>query len=131
MQALAETKAKPSILTQEVLRSANPGEAIASTLVDVTNTNTAPLEGFLIMLHSASSKRAAEICREQIEAHHQEAMNAVLEGALVPQRAALTFALIAGFQLMRQTIGLTALVEGEPDDLVRILGPLFQQLVEG
>jgi Tetracyclin repressor-like, C-terminal domain len=54
-----------------------------------------------------------------------------LEGDLAPQRAALVLSLIAGFQVMRQMIGLSALAEAEPETLVRILGPLFQQLIEG
>jgi len=32
---------------------------------------------------------------------------------------------------MRQMIGLSALAEAEPNALVKLLGPVFQQLVEG
>jgi hypothetical protein len=39
--------------------------------------------------------------------------------------------LIAGFQVMRQMIGLSALARAEPKTLVKILGPMFQQLIEG
>jgi AcrR family transcriptional regulator len=130
-EAVAETMATPTVLTQEILQSPTPGEDIAAALVNVTKTGATPLEGFLIMLHSASSKRAAEISREQIEDHHQKSMTAALEGDLAPQRAALILSLIAGFQVMRQMIGLPALAEAEPDTLVKILGPLFQQLIEG
>jgi AcrR family transcriptional regulator len=130
-EAVAETMATPTVLTQKILRSPTPGADIAAALVNVTTAGATPLEGFLIMLHSASSQRAAEISREQIEDHHQKVMTAALDGDLAPQRAALVLALIAGFQVMRQMIGLSALAEAEPETLVKILGPLFQQLIEG
>jgi hypothetical protein len=52
-----------------------------------------------------------------------------LSGNLAPQRTAVMLALIAGFQLMRQMIGLTALAKAEPKALVKVLGPLFEQLL--
>jgi hypothetical protein len=58
-------------------------------------------------------------------------MAAALSGDSAPQRAAVVLSLVAGFQVMRQMIGLTALAEAEPEALVKILGPLFQQLIEG
>ena len=73
-EVLAATSAAPTILTQENLRSSNLPETIAATLVDITQAADTPLEGFLIMLHSASSKRAAEIGREQIEKGHQKTL---------------------------------------------------------
>lgn len=130
-EVAAETMATPTILTQEILTSPTPGEDIAAALIELTKTGATPLDGFLIMLHSASSKRAARIGRRQIESHHQKVMTAALSGALAPQRAALVLSLIAGFQVMRQMIGLSALAETEPKALVKILGPMFQQLVEG
>ena len=129
-EVLAATSATPTILTQANLESSNLGETIAATLVDITRAADTPLEGFLIMLHSASSKRAAEIGREQIENGHQKVLAAALTGELAPQRAALVLSLVAGFQVMRQMIGLSALAEAEPAALVKILAPLFQQLVE-
>ena len=45
--------------------------------------------------------------------------------------AALVLSLIAGFQVMRQMIGLSALAEADPKTLLRILQPVLQQLVEG
>ena len=121
----------PTILTPQNLASPRLGEVIAATLVDITRTGDTPLEGFLIMLHSASSKRAAEIGREQIEHGHQQTMAAALGGELAPQRAALVLALVAGFQVMRQMIGLSALAEADPAALTKLLAPLFQQLIDG
>jgi AcrR family transcriptional regulator len=130
-EVVAETVATPSILTQEIITSLTPGADIAAALIHQTKTGAIPLDGFLIMLNSASSTRAAEILCEQIERHHQKVMTASLNGALAPQRAALVLSVIAGFQFMRQMIGLSALAEAEPKVLVRVLGPVFQQLVEG
>ena len=130
-EVMAETMATPSILTREILTSPTPGPDLAAALVERTKAGALPLDGFLITLHSASSKRAAKIGRKQIENHHQKVMTAALTGALAPQRAALVLSLIAGFQVMRQMLGLSALAEAEPQALVKILGPLFQQLVGG
>jgi AcrR family transcriptional regulator len=130
-EAIAATISSPTILTAENLRSPNLGETIAATLIDITKAEDTPLEGFLIMLHSASSRRAAEIGRNQIEKGHQKTMTGALRGKLAPQRAALVLALVAGVQVMRQMIGLSALADAKPDDLVKLLGPLFQQLVDG
>ena len=130
-EVLAATSAAPTILTQENLRSSNLPETIAATLVDITQAADTPLEGFLIMLHSASSKRAAEIGREQIEKGHQKTLTSALAGDLAPQRAALVLSLVAGFQVMRQMIGLSALAEAERSDLIKVLAPLFKQLIEG
>ncbi len=59
------------------------------------------------------------------------AMTAALGGELAPQRAALILSLVAGVQVMRQMIGLSALSEADPNALVKILGPLFQALIDG
>lgn len=130
-EVLAATAASPTILTKENLQSPALGETIASVLMDITKAGDTPLEGFLIMLHSASSKRAAEIGRAQIESGHQKTMTAALGGELAPQRAALILSLVAGVQVMRQMIGLSALAEADPKALVKILGPLFQSLIDG
>jgi AcrR family transcriptional regulator len=130
-EVAAQTMTTPNILTREILTSPTPGADLAAALVNQTDTGVAPLDGFLIMLHSASSQRAAQIGREQIEAHHHKVTTAALRGDLAPQRAAVLLSLIAGIQVMRQMIGLPALAEANPADLIKILAPLFQQLVDG
>jgi len=130
-EVVARTMAVPVILTPDILESGNPGEAIAEALVDLTRTDASPLDGFLIMHRSGSSRRAAEIGREQIETQHHKTMTAALAGTLAPQRAAVVLAIVAGIQIMRQMIGLTALSKAKRKDLVQILAPLFQQLVDG
>src|SRR5262245_62265778 len=108
----------PVILTEEFVNSGMPGDAFASALVELTEPGTTPLDGFLIMVHSASSKRAAEIGREQIEHHHQQTLASALRGDLAAERAALALSLLAGFSLMRQMIGLSPLTEADPKALV-------------
>jgi AcrR family transcriptional regulator len=130
-EVVAQTMASPSILAQDIITSPNPGAEIAAALIKQTKTGAIPLDGFLIMLHSASSEQAAKIGREQLEKHHQKVMTAALSGKLAPQRAAVVLSLIAGFQVMRQMIGLSALAKADPKRLVRILAPLFQQLIKG
>jgi AcrR family transcriptional regulator len=129
-EVAAETMATPSILTREILNSPNPGKDIAAALIEQTKTGATPLDGFLITLHSASSKRAAKIGRMQIEKHHQKMVTAALRGDLAPQRAALVLSLIAGFQVMRQMFGLSALADTDPKELLKILAPVFQQLIK-
>jgi AcrR family transcriptional regulator len=79
-EVLAATAASPTILTAENLQSPTLGHTIASVLMDITKAGDTPLEGFLIMLHSASSKRASEIGRAQIERGHQKTMTAAARG---------------------------------------------------
>jgi AcrR family transcriptional regulator len=130
-EVAAETMAAPIILTPEVLDSRAAGENIARALVAITSSGATPLDGFLIMLRSASSERAAEIGRAQIELHHQRTMASALRGANSAERAALVLSLVAGVQVMRQMIGLSPLANADPKVLMKLLGPLFQQLVDG
>jgi AcrR family transcriptional regulator len=130
-EVVAGIMATPTILTKENLDSSSPGADMAAALVDITATGATPLEGFLIMMRSASSERAAQIAREQIEKHYHRVLTAALRGDFAPQRAALVLALVAGVQLMRQMIGLAALDKASPKTLSRLLGPILQQLIDG
>jgi hypothetical protein len=80
---------------------------------------------------SRTSDVAAEIGREQIEKSHHKKIAAALGGEMAAQRAAVLLSLIAGFQIMRQMIGLRSLSRAEPDALVKILAPLLQMLIDG
>ncbi|HZF37375.1 MAG TPA: TetR/AcrR family transcriptional regulator [Blastocatellia bacterium] len=130
-EAIAETMAKTSVLTPIILDAHASGEEIAAALINITKKDATPLEGFQIMLRSASNERASEIGREQIENHHQRLIAAALSGDLAPQRAGVVLSLVAGFQIMRQMIGLSPLTEADPKALVKILGPVFEQLIKG
>ena len=130
-EVLARSMAEPVILSRDNLKSQSMAENFAAALVSITKTGATPLEGFQIMLRSASSDRAAEIGREQIEQHHQKTMASALSGDLAPQRAALILSLVAGFQVMRQMIGLSALADAEPAQLTKVLAPVIQLLIDG
>ena len=129
-EVVAATMADPVILTDDFVR-APTGEAIARRLVGLSGADQTPLDGFLVMFHSASSRRAAEISREQIEAIHQRAMASALGGALAAERAAVILAIVAGVQVMRQMIALPTLANADPEALVAILAPVFQALIDG
>lgn len=88
-----------------------------------------PPDGFMVMILSAASRHAAAIVREQIEQGHHKMLADALPGELAPQRAALILALVAGVQIMRQGIGLSALAEAE--DLAELMAPLLQRLADG
>jgi AcrR family transcriptional regulator len=128
-EAVADTMTAPATLTHEVTNSSTLGQDLAAALVDQTNAGASPLDGFLIMLRSASNRRAAEIYREQVENHHQKVMTAALGGDMAAAWAAVVLSLMAGFQSMRQMIGLSALVEVEPAALKTILASVFQELI--
>lgn len=129
-EAIADSMSRPTILTAKNLQSAELGKTIAAALVDITRKDATPLEGFQIMLRSASSARAAEIGKAQIEKHYHKTLTSALPGDLAPQRAAVVLAMVAGLQVMRQMIGLSALARAKPEHLVKILAPLFEQLVK-
>ncbi|CDG83392.1 TetR/AcrR family transcriptional regulator [Janthinobacterium agaricidamnosum] len=129
-EAVAETMKNPTILVPDILGSPTPGEAVARALVNITRLKDAPLDGFLILLQSASSPRAAEIGRGQVENGHQKLMSSALSGDDASLRAAVLLSMVAGFQFMRQMIGLSALTEADPEALVKILAPLFQQIFD-
>jgi AcrR family transcriptional regulator len=128
---IADIMAKPIILTEDTLDSPQMGREMAEKLVDLTAPERSPLDGFRVMYYSAVSGRAAEIGRAQIEAHHHKQLTAALHGDHAAQRAALLLALVAGVQVMRQMIGLSALADCPPALLVKILTPAFQQLIDG
>ena len=128
-EVIATTMARPTILTKENLQSPNLSRTIATILVNITSAEDTPLEGFLITFRSASSQRAAEIGRAQIEAGHHKTMTAALSGELAPQRAALVLALVSGVQVMRQMIGLSALAKADPRSLIDLLEAMLRPLI--
>jgi AcrR family transcriptional regulator len=130
-EVVAGIMTTPIILTQRNLASPDLARALAAGVVYQTPAGATPLDGFLIMLRSASSGRAADIGRTEIERHYHRSLTAALHGERAPERAALALALVAGVQVMRQMVKLSALAEAPPDALVAILTPLFQQLVGG
>jgi AcrR family transcriptional regulator len=129
-EAITAANSSPTIATRAVMTAPNAGETIARALVGITKRGETPLEGFSILLNSASSPRAAEIGRVAIEAGHQKTITGVLDGEHAAERAALIQCIVAGVQMLRQSVGLRALAEADPDVLVELLTPLFDKLVQ-
>lgn len=129
-EAVVAAMAEPLILSRENLAAADFSRAIATGLVSMTNPGAPVLEGFEIMFRSAGSDHAAEIGRQQIEAHHLKTMAAAMTGPRREERAALALSLVAGVQIMRQMVGLSPLVAADPAALTELLTPVVRALVE-
>lgn len=129
-EVCADTMREPVILSAENLASPDFARAFAETLVKVTAPGETPLDGFLILLHSASSPRAAEIGREWIGRGHQATLEQAIGEPLARERAAVALALVAGLQVMRQMMEIEALAKADPADLTRILEPVLRSLFE-
>jgi AcrR family transcriptional regulator len=119
----------PVILTRENLSSPDFAKRIAALLVDITGANDTPLDGFLITLRSAGSKEAAKIGRKQVTQGQLKMLASALRGPHAEERAAVILSIVAGFQAMRQMMGLPALTDAKPEVLREILTPLFADLV--
>lgn len=129
-EVLAGVMSTPTILSAQILSSRSRGLDMAQALVGLTAPGAVPLDGFQIMLRSAASARAAEIGRGEIEKRYQKILASALKGRHAAERAAVVFALVAGFQAMRQMIGLGALAKAKPAVLAKILAPLFEALID-
>jgi len=126
-EVIADSMRDPVILRPENLSSPTIARGLAAALVGLTGTEQVPLDGFLILFRSVSSPTAARIARQQIGAIHQATAESVVTGENAPQRAALFLSIVAGFQMMRQMIGLPALVEADPTVLVDLLTQVFAE----
>jgi AcrR family transcriptional regulator len=129
-EVAADTMRDPVILSADNLRAPDFADALARSLVEVTAPGQTPLDGFLILLHSASSPRAAEIGREWIRRGHQSTLEAMLEGPDAVERAGVFLALVAGLQVMRQMMEIPSLAGADPDTLRRLLLPIVRALVD-
>ena len=128
-EVVARAVTTPMILNQDNIASGTPAEALATALVKMTSANEKPQDGFLLFLHSASIPHAAEITREQIEAHQYKWLASVMRGPHSAERAGLVLAIVAGVQIMRQMIGVSPLAKADPKALVKVLAPILQQLI--
>ncbi len=79
-EVVADTMASPTILTKEFIDAGLPSKDFAAALVALTQPGATPLDGIPDHVLPASSKRAAEIGRGQIENHHQRVLAAALGG---------------------------------------------------
>ena len=129
-QVVEQTMTRDSVIAGGVMASPHAARDLAAALVAMTRADATPLDGFLITLHSASSARAAQIGKEKIEAHHHATVAKALRGRHAKERAALLLATIAGFQVMRQMIGLSALADAKEGELTKLLEKMFATLID-
>ena len=128
-EVVARAVATPIILNQENIASGKPAVALATALVEMTSADEKPQDGFLLFLHSASTRHAAKITREQLEKHQYKWLASVMRGPHSAERAGLVLAIVAGVQIMRQMIGVSPLAKADPKALVKVLAPILQQLI--
>jgi len=129
-EVCADAMRDPVILSPQNLSAPDFAAALARAMVQVTTPAATPLDGFLILLHSASSPRAAEIGREWIARGHQSTLEAAIGGSLSRERAGVVLALVAGLQVMRQMLAIPALAEADPADLEALLTSAVRALIE-
>lgn len=129
-EVVADTLRDPVILSPETLAAPDFAAALTAAMVSVTTPGATPLDGFLILLHSASSPRAADLGREWIARGHQSTLEAMVAGPLRAERAGLFLALVAGLQVIRQMIAVPSVANADPATLRRILEPVVRLLVE-
>jgi len=129
-EVAADTMRDPVILTAETLAAPDFAAALAKALIQVTAPGAAPLDGFLILLNSASSPKAARIGREWVGRGHQSTLETALKGPLAAERAGVFLALVAGMQAMRQMMEIPALAQADPQALEALLVPMLRALIE-
>jgi AcrR family transcriptional regulator len=119
--------AEPTLLTDD---AATLSRFAAAALAGDEPHEGDHVDGFLLMLRSVSNPRAADILRDSIERHFEQHLSAMLPGVDTHERVALFLSLIAGFELMHDVLGSTAITRTDRPALTRRLEALFQMLVE-
>jgi len=62
--------------------------------------------------------------------NHFKIVAGALDGEWAAERSGLLLSLIAGLQVMRQMIGLSALAKAQPERLAKLLAPVLRELIE-
>ena len=110
---IADNMATPVIVRDVFLEGRPDAATLSRNLAAAIMATTAPGSGsadaFNILQRSAGNAFAMDLWRKQIETHHLTRLSDALPGDMPTERAALMLAMIAGFQLMRQVIGLECL----------------------
>jgi AcrR family transcriptional regulator len=127
-EVLEAANAEPVIATPENLGAPDRARRIAEALVAVTTPGATALDGFLILMRSASSPEATGVAKTVIEAMHQRNVSSAFAGEGAAERSAILLSLVAGLQIMRQVIGLEALASADPAKLARLLEPVVALL---
>jgi AcrR family transcriptional regulator len=129
-EVATDTMREPVILSAENIAAPDFAAAITRALVEVTAPGATPLDGFLILLNSASSPKAAEIGRAWVGRGHQATLEHLLEGRWPKERAGVFLALVAGLQAMRQMMQIEALAQADSDTLTAVLTPVVRALID-
>lgn len=129
-EVVSDTMKDPVILSAANLAAPDFAAALARSLVTVTTPGATPLDGFLVLFHSASSLSAGKIGRDWIGRGHQATLEKMIGGEHAVERAGLFLALVAGLQVIRQMIQIEALAEADPQTLEALLTPMIRHLVE-
>jgi AcrR family transcriptional regulator len=128
-EVVVEVMRTPTLLADDNLAAPDLAKRLAQGLVAISSVGTPPLEGFALMLSSATSEVAAKIARAEVDRHYQRRLASALHGRHADERAGLVFALVTGVVAMRQALQLPALAAADPRALARLLEPLFAQLL--
>ena len=128
-EVVTDSMRDPVILSAANLAAADMARAFAESLVGLTDKGAQPLDGFLILFRSTSSPVAAAIARERIAAAHQATAQGLVVGPEAAERAAIFLSIVAGFQMMRQMLQLTPLVEADPTLLADLMTPVFATIL--
>ena len=73
----------------------------------------------------------AKVSRRHTENAHQKTMADALSEPHLADRAALMMLLLAGVQVMCQTVGLRALTTADPKVLEQLMAQMLRPLIEG
>jgi AcrR family transcriptional regulator len=131
-EVIDATMSGATVINPSMPASSHLGDYLAAGVLAATDPGATPLDGSLMMIRSASTANphVVEIGRRQIEKRHQKTLAAALKGEHAAERAALILSLIAGVQVMRQMIGLSALAKTPPATLHKLLAPVIQGLAD-
>jgi len=131
-EVVDHTMAEATVIRDGIGDLPNLGEYLAAGVLEKTDPDAQPVDGSLMMIRSASTTnpRVIEMGRRLIEKRQVKTIMAALKGEHAAERAALILSLIAGVQVMRQMIGLSALAKTSPATLHKLLAPVIQQLAD-
>lgn len=130
---------KLGLFTEVVADSFTIGDLVVgerSTLGDrlaryLVRPRRAGFDPTLVLLRSAASPEAGPVLREALAEQVARPLAEWLGGDDAGERAGLVVAVLFGFALTRDVLGVGPLAEGDRERLAEHLGPVFQRLIDG
>ncbi len=113
-----------AVFGEATFAGASP-EAIADTLVAKADGDDG--SAMLVLLHSASHPVAGELLRGAIERRYESPLARSLDGKDTRMRAALLLAIVAGFQLLRDVVGVRVLAKADRRRLAAMLAAALER----